>query len=552
MNITEPFLPFQFTIQVCIEERNLDYLLTVDESGQVYEAIPMVFELSSNAQKIVLGKTDGQLERKIWAYSRLFKYLLPMVLAGKLPAYQKQMAPLVDEIQRRLAEGGMSWQDLPIAELHNSLALNICTIFLNPTEVDATEKELWEKIAYIIQHLENKPTKVLYELKRTHSLTVAHFVIAIIPFFEGYAQTGTFEYLAYTKSETIKRYLLNELGNTSFERYAGGILRGLEVYQPGGEDIYNAVIAFYQRTDKKRDDGYHLVKVLDVLEHYRTPRVREIALEILRSCHHHAAPFAAEMLLKTGTDEEEIVQVMMPFFKAANPNISRVAFTIFEQYITKEYLPSASETLDIFITTLSKGTNSTISVCMIGIAIKTGAHLLIDRLFGALNHEVPTVREGMLFLINRLHEENQVDFRPFMSTQMTDRYWALVNDNNIEISKNAICIIGKIGHAQKKEDYINLLLDLISRNTKNAPLVVEGMNAINAILPSIPYPFQIESFYLAILNDDHYQSSVAALKGLRFSPNKKLKNLLWLKYKDDRTNSVSNAAKDLLNVPRKF
>jgi len=417
MNITEPFLPFPFTIQVSIEERNLDYLLTVDESGQVYEAIPMVFELSSNAQKIVLGKTDGQLERKIWAYSRLFKYLLPMVLAGKLPAYQKQMAPLVDEIQQRLTERGMSWQDLPIIQKTNSLALTICNIFSKPKLINSTEKELWEKIVYIIQHLENKPTEALYELKKTHSITVAHFITSIIPFFEGYTQVGSYEYLAYTKSEAIKRYLLNELNNTTFERYAGGILRGLEVYQPGGEDIYNAVIAFYQRTDKKRDDGYHLVKVLDVLEHYRTPRVKEIALEILRSCHHNAAPFAAEMLLKTGTDEEEIVQVMMPFFKAADPNISKVAFTIFEKYISKEYLPSASETLDIFITTLSKGTNSTIVVCMLGIAIKTGAHLLIDRLFEALHHEIPTVREGMQFLINRLHEEKYVDSKFFTPTQ---------------------------------------------------------------------------------------------------------------------------------------
>ncbi len=417
MNTFEPFIPFQFTMQVSIEERCLDYLLTVDESGHVYEAIPMVFELSSNAQKLVLGKTDGQLERKILAYSRLFKYLLPMVLAEKLTAYQKQMAPLVEEIQRRLAERGMIWQNLPIAELPNCLALNICTIFLNPTQIDATEKELWEKIAYIIQHLENKPAEALYELLRTRSLTVAHFVMAIIPFFELYVQVGAFEYLAYTKSETIKRYLLNELGSTSFERYAGGILRGLEVYQPGGEDIYNAVVSFYQRTDKKRDDGYHLVKILDVLEHYQTPRVKEIGLELLRSCHHGAAPFAAEMLLKTGVKEEEIVQVMMPFFKAADPNISRVAFTIFEQYISKEYLPSASETLDIFITTLSKGTNSTISVCMKDIAIKTGAHLLINRLFEALDHESPTVREGMQFLINRLHEEKHIDSKSFTPTR---------------------------------------------------------------------------------------------------------------------------------------
>jgi hypothetical protein len=70
MQVTDMFPSFQFPVQVTIDGRTLDYLLTVDETGHVFEAVPTVYELPLLAQKLILGETDGQLERKIRAYPR--------------------------------------------------------------------------------------------------------------------------------------------------------------------------------------------------------------------------------------------------------------------------------------------------------------------------------------------------------------------------------------------------------------------------------------------------------------------------------------------------
>jgi hypothetical protein len=122
--------PFQHAIQITIDDKPIDYLLTVDETGHVYEAKPMIFELPEAAQKLFFGKSDGQLERKIEALAKLSHYLLPLSLAGQLVAFQEELVPLVQDIKRRLADKKMQWRDLTSYANKKSEALEIGLFYL--------------------------------------------------------------------------------------------------------------------------------------------------------------------------------------------------------------------------------------------------------------------------------------------------------------------------------------------------------------------------------------------------------------------------------------
>ena len=547
MNATSIFTPFEFPVQVTIDGRTLDYLLTVDETGHVFEAVPTIFELPLTAQKLILGETDGQLERKIRAYTHLFKYLVPLALVRKLSTYQEVLTPLVEEIERRLQEKGMQWSQLPIG-LHNvTLAEQVLNVFGRSQQASPQLKALWTTISAILENIVDwRTSKAVSNMGLAHPTFAADFFPAIIPLRKFEAQKFTFEYLALTKVESVKFYLLEELEIPSCIPYASGILKALEAYGSGDNEIYDAVIRFYERAEGM--DEYGLAKLTEVLEHYPTLRSKEIGFEILRLNKRFSARYAAYFLLKLGVSQKEIVEAMMPFFKEADPDISEAAMAIFGNFISAESLPSAAETLDVFIKAAPKKRDLNIALSMCDIAAKNGMYLFIDELSNLLYHELHTVREGTLIFLNHAYKCNGIDFEKFSTPKMAKRFWELTYDPNTDVVLSAIRLLSKIGREQKRKNYIDKLLTVISRNDRNYRIKLEAMEAINNILHQVPYQNQIETVYKMALEEES-SLKVLALEGLRFCPDYAFKESLFLKFKNDSDNAVRKAAKSLFELP---
>ena len=547
MNATSNFTPFQFPVQVTIDGRTLDYLLTVDETGQVFEAVPTIFELPLLAQKLILGETDGQLERKIWGYAGLFKYLVPLVLAGKLPAYQEQLNPLVEEIKQRLQNRGLQWAELSLQSVPFSLTREILEVFRKGTASSAL-KARWEKLVFIIENKDGRPHDEVRFLGLHHAKLAADFFPAITPFFQLGFQDAFYANLRHVQSESLKNYLLKELNEPFSNPYASSIIYTLEKYDPADLSIYEAVLNFYKRIETNFGEGSNSWSVLSFLKHYPLPRTKEICYDILHLNQWQSSVDASEILLAMGVKQEEIVALLLPNFQSGNPDLSHVAFAIFEKHIAGEYLPSATEVLDIYVKELSAHEKSYSVNHMPAIAAKTGVHFMSNRLYDLLEHENQHVRFGILAIINGYFDKSNDHFLDFLAPHMIDRYWDLTADPGGNVAWRAIILVGKIGFMHKRADYIDYLLD-IGLNTDDNNIKITVIEAINLILNRIPYPHQIEPFYLDVLENSDYYDWGYALIGLRFSPNRALKTALWNKYKDHSHHHVSKAAADLRRRP---
>ena len=139
--------PFQHSIQIIIDNKPIDYLLTVDVTGHVYEAKPVVFELPEVAQKLILSDADEMLEKKIHAFARLIPYILPLTLAGWLKRYHEEFATVVQEINERLNEKGQKWKDLYHHAIAGSIASKVLKLFSPGMLTSRKQKSSWQRFA---------------------------------------------------------------------------------------------------------------------------------------------------------------------------------------------------------------------------------------------------------------------------------------------------------------------------------------------------------------------------------------------------------------------
>lgn len=547
MHILEALTPFQYLIEVTIDDRTLDYLLTVDELGQVHDAQALVFELPPTPQKLILG-TDGQLERKVRAHAHLFKYLLPFVLAGRLPMYQQQFAPLVEEIRQRLKDKGVQNLNLNlIPKRQLSLAVKIQKFY---TGVPSSKIQIWDNIEFVLANLNNNPETQLMAILYGSSISGDFFPL-IVPFFNLQLQAKFARDITASLAYKVpKAYFLSELKVPSCDPYAFGLLRALEKY--GSEDpaIFQAVVQFYETRDIQNMSVPNLVGVLEVLKHYPSPRTKEIVLEVLFLNRATASFHAAKTLLEIGTEEKEIAQLLMPLLNVADPEVSKEAFGIFEHYIPKKYWPDTPETLTIVAHTFAKGElPMSIQQALVRIALKSAGQSLPEQLLELLQHDSSLTKRGVFQFIERMQIFSVVggmSFRPFVSATMMACYWALAHEEDKEVSKAAIHLLGEIGYRRGKKKLIGSFLTLLDHQSQNPELVLEIMQAINSIMARIYYPKQIEPYYLSALNHADHRIREAALKGFKFSPNRAFKNSLAATYKEDPASSVRTSAQILL------
>lgn len=574
MEATNHLSSFQFPVQVSIDDQKFDYVLTLDETGHVYAAIPVVYDLPLAAQQLILGDSDKAMERKIKAYGRLFKYLVPLVLAEKLPSYQAELLPLVIEIRKRLQERGLTWVDLPLDGSVNSPAMQALSIFGNNRQVSSPWAGAWGMIVTSLESLDNAGEgEVLSAMAHRYPDAASNFLPAVIPLCNEDIQSRTFAELRYAKIRTkrFKDYLLEELEHPSCKPCVDGILGTLAGFGPDQKDIYEAALRFYERETNL--EGRASDRLMNILEHYPTPRTKEIGFDIIRRNDRQNAAYAARTLIQIGVAQNEILDLMLPFFREATAEASVATFRILSDSISPEYMPTAEEVLDVAVRILVKNNDTSVVVSTSNIAYKNRTYLLVDRLFDLLNHEVSAVKQMVLWIIKYFHNtvkaefytkpydkfygdgkplnpKIKINFKPFVEVRFTTRYWELTKDPDTDTARAAIALIAKVGYEQRRKDYIDSLLDLAEHDSRYV-IQQQIIEAINEILYRIPYPPQIEPFYLSIL-DSNRISRYAAVYGLRFSPNQAFKKAIWEKYQDDQDNSVSRAIKnELLKMPNK-
>lgn len=503
--------PFQYNVQVDIDGHNLHYLLTVDDAGQLYDAKAMIFELPTASRKLILGEIDGQLEHKISAYAGLFKYLVPLALAGKVPTYHQQLAPLVEEINQRLQEKGLEWAKLDPAFLSDSFTSEVLKSYgENEAKSDALQA-CWDKIIAILEKRPPWPSEEVKFLGLHHAEVAVDFFPAIIPFYALSFQAEFYDSLKNVQAE--------------------------------GLSIYDSFLDFYARLGTKED---YISTILNFIKHYPLQKAtQDICLEILALNDPHSAPLAVEILLSTGMAEEEIVKLQVPFFKSGNPKVSYPSFSIFAQHISGKHLPDAAEVLEVYVKELIGNERVDNVRNIAALAVKTKMHLLGPRLYDLLWHENRNVQFGILVIINGYFEEDTPHFFDFLTPKMIDRYWELAVAPGEGLSITAIQLLGKIGILTNRANYIDRLVE-IGRNAEADVVKVEAIKAINFILRRVPYQRQIEPFYLACLQ--HWKEEVWAyyvFQGLRFSPNSAFKTALWEEHKNHPNPEARTAANNL-------
>ena len=237
--MTPTYTPFQYSVQVTIDGAIIDYLLTVDETGHVYEAKPMVFELPEATQKLIIGKSDGQLERKMLAFTSLIRYLIPLSLAGQLDTYQLQFEPLLKEIRDRLQEKGLKWTDLKSTDVPHPIPSEVLAVFAANNQASQQPEEIWNKIICIIENQnKRKTTEAINHIGYHYYDAAAPFFLAIIPFLDYNNQRIAFEKLVHTRTDTMKAYLIKELEQPYSHFYASGILKALKYPNSSPKSVF--------------------------------------------------------------------------------------------------------------------------------------------------------------------------------------------------------------------------------------------------------------------------------------------------------------------------
>ena len=546
------FTPFQHALQITIDDKPIDYLLTVDETGHVYEAKPMVFELPETAQRLVLGETDEQLEKKIYAFAGLFKYLLPLSLANQIEAFKTAFEPLVQEIYHRLTQKGLEGLDLSVASAPDAVASKIYRFYQSHQEPERKILSLWKNIENVFEYYRKmEPSYFLDKISKEVPEITADFFPAIIPFLGLSGKSSAFEYLGRTGLAHIKTYLLKELAQPFSRHYAIGILKGLLAYEEKEEHIYKTVIEFYGR--EKKLDVFTTDSLVKIIAKYPTSRTKEICHEVMLKAPHPASTTAASALLKMNVPPQDIMDVVLPRFHAADPEVSESAFTVLSlEEVPVEYLPEVNTIFDVYIHILSKRYNGTIVHAANQLFSKLSILHLSTQICSYLKNGSVHIQRGMLALVKCLFDTYPIEHeavQPYITEKMSKAYLSLATNQSISITAPALHLIAHLGMHEGKEEFVAPLLD-IYQGEFDVLIRNEVLNAINHILFNIEYPPELEPIYLDALESSNPNLRVYALWGLRFSPNKDLKKYL-LKYKDDPNKKIRAIAEQLLHRPTK-
>jgi len=110
-------------------------------------------------------------------------------------------------------------------------------------------------------------------------------------------------------------------------------------------------------------------------------------------------------------------------------------------------------------------------------------------------------------------------------------------------------LVQKAGIISKNERTVEIFLDIYKKSAKKTLIQLDAMRNINRLFDYIPYQSIIEPLYLEALQESNYNYRVAAIRGLRYSDDQKLKDSLK-KYQNDPSKDVRFEADRIDTDPR--
>jgi len=75
LNILENIFRYNF------EGTVIDYQVKYDVTGKVYDAVPLVYNLPENAQRLILGENPEEKKQEIENFKNLITLILPLLIS---------------------------------------------------------------------------------------------------------------------------------------------------------------------------------------------------------------------------------------------------------------------------------------------------------------------------------------------------------------------------------------------------------------------------------------------------------------------------------------
>lgn len=497
-----------YCITIRIGTINIDYRLLIDAKGELLSVQSLIDELPKTAKKLILGKDSITLKRKIIAYKKLIKFILPLLIEDRLPHYKSNFSEVV--------------------------------LYLKNNFTYPQLNENWKQIESLITNVKSNSLHDTIRNLTTQTPSIAtDFLPAIIPLLTPRMQRIAFKWLGELRVDELEEYLLAELSYPFSTPYASGILSAIGELKTPSNSVFSAITTYYYRNDKKEE--ITLGNLIMVLSKFPREETKNIGLDILKRNKDYSVERAADVLLFKFNMRKEVADVLLPHFVNVARGKSEAAFSIFCNRELTEFLPDKEIVFNSFIKSFEKGINH---YSIPNIARKTGIAHWYEKILLLLENKKPRIRKGVLILLDCLIGESE--FAEYKSNRFTEKYMELVLDQNFEVAQRAINLIKQIGQPLANQKNIDLLLKVFENHPKNNLAPLSAMKCINSLLHDMPYPSQITPFYLAALEEDNDNYRIAGLNGLRFSPDIALKKEL-LRYKNDANIEVREIASSLFN-----
>jgi len=532
MNFSESKDRISFAVRVKVAGKEIDYLVEIDSNGMVTGAHATVFKLPLKAQYLFIGKDSDEIIRKVKAYQGLFKFIIPLMLADRLPSFKPEFASIIDEIRNHIGAA---------AEIGNHSFLRFRSSI---KEVEAFEesinKKLWFEIEKLLTDLEErKSVNHLRQIIKIERGCVIELFPYIIPFFIHNAQRRIFELIGEARLVQFRQFLIEELKASFCDPYASGIIHAITEIGYGEEWVYKSLTEYYDQSKKPTHGS--LARICTGLKPFHLPRSIEIGFEVLDMENSFSAKFACDLLVHLG-NEKEVAKIVMFLLKKDDLDKMQTAFSMAET-LSSALLPSAEEMLNIYVKALQIARNTSLITSMVIIAKKTGAIYLYDQIYELLYHTHKNVKYGVIELISRVVKVENIEI--YFSEKFLRRYIEITGEPNNKSNEQIIDLIAWIGNDTLEIRYINVLLRIMEILKKNQHLKFRIMIQINRMLLQMKYQPQIETLYLEALEQDEERIKLLALDAFRLSPQLFFKRKFHV-YKNDPSEKVRVAASKIM------
>lgn len=529
----------------------IDYEVKFELTGKLIASKPLIFDLPLNAQKLILGENQEDLKYQIKSFQTLLCLILPLGIHNQGSFFTEELENVYSKINAQLKKERIKLNELYKYCEENSLEYYVHSSHANKNQYPEDFQKIWDNAKDLIN---NRNTNIKTDSLRFLGYYYPQFGFKIIPLIIPFIKQPNTKRIAYENLEYYianesLTYLRNELRACKDGQAISGIYKALSKHElKYHEAIQLDLINSYNSVDELSEDSK--ANIMEALKHYPNQSSIEIGLEILKENKRHSSGRAARILLDLGYSAKNIAEIMIPKLVASDPRESEAAFSILcNSDKFKDHIPSSEELLNVYVKTLEVNQNLNIAYSMPSMMRNNYESTTSSEIIQHLNNQNSNVLEGILILISCLMDESGINTRPFYNYAAKRKYTELLSHEKSKVVENSLRVLQKIGKREKKQDYINLFLNVIDFEN-NSLNNLYAMRAINHMLPALKFDRKIIPYFNEALKSNNYNYRVEALKGFRYCEDDSIKRSLNY-LKDDPSEDVRREGDNLMKEPER-